>query len=133
MKFPQLFAKASEELPDVVSLFGNSVTRQVWGNLMSDAICHMLSGIWHEKSPRLFMAFFEKKIIPGEIWCQMPDNYICKIWHRTGIFPFDLRACLLSFWKGEIISQWPVNNKVLVLINTSNVIFYENFIQCPSN
>ena len=37
MKFPQLFTDTSEELPDMVSLVGNSVTRQVWGNFMSDA------------------------------------------------------------------------------------------------
>ena len=81
-----------------------------------------------------------KKIIPGEISCQMPDNYIVTgIWHEN--FPkkagphqwgkFHVRCQLLysylasdrkfpqvwflfvvtlSFWKGEIISQWPVNN-----------------------
>ena len=37
MKSLQLFADASEEWPDMVSLVGNSVTRQVWGNFMSDA------------------------------------------------------------------------------------------------
>ena len=88
MKSLQLFADASEEWPDMVSLVGNSVTRQVWGNFMSDA--KNLTGnsllpkenIYCNQKGKFYVRFhtFDRKSpYFQKISCQMPEAYF---WHE---------------------------------------------------
>ena len=57
-----------------------------WGNLMSDAICYMLYGIWHEKSPLGYLWHFLKRFHTWGYF--MSDARILyNNWHLTWNFP----------------------------------------------